>query len=79
LIHAERLLIMKKETKPDPIRKRGFSPAEVAAATGLSRATIHRGIRDGTIPSAKFGQRRIVTEATIEKILAPTREGRAAG
>jgi len=60
---------------PQPaIRKRGFSPKEVAAATGLSIASITRGIADGSIPSRKFKGRRIISDKTIERLVAPATE-----
>lgn len=51
--------------------KRGHSPKEAAAITGLSLATINRGIYDGSIPSTKFKNRRIISDETINKLLAP--------
>jgi excisionase family DNA binding protein len=54
-----------------PIRKRGYSPKEAAAATGLSLATINRGIADGSIPSTKYKDRRIISDATIDALVSP--------
>jgi excisionase family DNA binding protein len=53
------------------IRKRGYSPKEAAAATGLSLATINRGIADGSIPSTKFKDRRIISDETINALVSP--------
>ena len=53
------------------ITKRGFSPREAAEATGLSLATINRGIRDGTIPSKKFKDRRIISSRAIDALVEP--------
>jgi hypothetical protein len=56
---------------PPAVRKRGYSPQETAEATGLSLATVHRGIRDGSIPSKKYKNRRIISDETIERLVAP--------
>jgi hypothetical protein len=56
---------------PISIRKRGYSPKETAAATGLSLATINRGIADGSIPSTKYKHRRIISDKTIEALVSP--------
>jgi hypothetical protein len=55
----------------DQIRKRGYSPKEVATATGLSLASINRGIADGSIPSTKFKDRRIISDSTIDALIDP--------
>jgi excisionase family DNA binding protein len=58
------------KTRP-PVRQRGFSPEEVATITGLSVGTIRRGVADGTIPSTKYKRSRIISEETVETLLAP--------
>ena len=66
-------MLVTKTGSPTPvtIRKRGYSPKEAAAATGLSIATINRGIADGSIPSTKYKDRRIISDETINKIIQP--------
>jgi excisionase family DNA binding protein len=54
-----------------PVRKRGFDAQETATIVGLSLSTVNRGVRDGSIPSTKYGNRRIISEETIESLLAP--------
>ena len=54
-----------------PMRKLGYSPKEAAAVTGLSLATINRGIADGSIPSTKYKDRRIISHETIAALIAP--------
>ena len=55
----------------DQVRKRGYSPKEAATATGLSLASINRGIADGSIPSTKFKDRRIICDTVIDAIVSP--------
>jgi DNA invertase Pin-like site-specific DNA recombinase len=66
------LLRRKKSDLVRRIQKLGYSPEETAIMTGLSLSTVHRGIRDGTIPSTKYKERRIITGSTIEGIIKPT-------
>jgi excisionase family DNA binding protein len=54
-----------------PTRKRGYSPKEASIALGLSLATINRGIADGSIPSTKFKDRRIISDETIDALVSP--------
>jgi excisionase family DNA binding protein len=61
----------KNDSTTPVIRKRGYSPKEAAAATGLSLATVNRGIADGSIPSTKFKDRRIISDETIDALVAP--------
>jgi hypothetical protein len=53
------------------VRKRGYSVDETVVITGLSRATICRGIADGSIPSSKFKDRRIISDTVIDAIVLP--------
>jgi hypothetical protein len=55
------------------IKKRGYSVDETVIITGLSRATIYRGIADGSIPSTKYKDRRIISDAVIDAIVSPGR------
>jgi len=65
------MLATKNESPTPSIRKRGYSPKEAAAATGLSLATINRGIADGSIPSTKFKDRRIISDEAIDALVSP--------
>jgi excisionase family DNA binding protein len=46
---------------------RMLSRQEVADQLGLGLATVKRGIRDGWIPSAKVGKRRLVPRAWVDE------------
>ena len=46
----------------------GYSVAEAATLSGLSRATIYRLIRSGTLRSVKLGGRRIVKRQFLEEL-----------
>ena len=70
-LFCRRLVAMLATKNESFIRKRGYSPKEAAAATGLSLATINRGIADGSIPSTKYKDRRIISDETIERLISP--------
>jgi excisionase family DNA binding protein len=56
----------------EPIPRYAYSPEETAKATGLSRATVFRLIKNGQLASVKIGDRRVITPASIDALL---REG----
>ena len=52
-----------------------LSVAEVAGASGLSRATIFRLIAAGTLPSVKIGKRRCVRPEALLSFIEQSEEG----
>jgi excisionase family DNA binding protein len=54
------------------IPRYAYSPEETAKATGLSRATIFRLIKNGQLASVKVGDRRVITPSATEALV---REG----
>lgn len=57
------------------VERLAFSPTEVAEALGVSRAWVYRRIDDGTIPSTKVGGRRLITRATLDRLLGAETPG----
>lgn len=55
-----------------------LSIAAAAEYLGISRPTIFRRIKDGSIPVVKLGPRRFVSTATLEAILASASTGEKA-
>jgi excisionase family DNA binding protein len=49
------------------VADRSFSPSEVAELVGVSRPTVERRIKDGTIRAARRGSRWRVSEAEVDK------------
>ena len=49
------------------VADRSFSPSEVADLVGVSRPTVQRRIKDGTIKATRRGSRWKVSEAEIER------------
>jgi DNA-directed RNA polymerase specialized sigma24 family protein len=62
-----------KEALSKRIPKRGYSPAETAAALGVSLPTINRAIYTGRIASSKIMGRRVISLETIDRLLSPAR------
>ena len=56
-----------------------FAPGEVAVMLGLSASTLVLRIKDGTIPSLKIGNRRLIPRAALETLLAGTTGPEASG
>ena len=52
-------------------RKAEFTPAELAALSGRSVATIFRKIRSGEIESHLSGSRRLIGAGELQKLLPP--------
>lgn len=52
-----------------------LSVAEVAAITGLGRATIWRLLSSGALPSVKIGKRRCVKPAAVEALIELAESG----
>ncbi|WP_371741646.1 helix-turn-helix domain-containing protein [Novosphingobium sp. 9U] len=46
-----------------------FSIAETARRTSLSKATVWRRVRDGTIPTVMVGKRRLIPAASLRKLV----------
>ena len=51
------------EMRPATISIRDF-----AIASGLSQATVMRRVKDGTFPSTKIGQRRLISYSALERL-----------
>ncbi|MDA8409462.1 MAG: helix-turn-helix domain-containing protein [Treponema sp.] len=52
------------------------SIGEAALRLGISKITCYRWAEAGTLPSTKLGARRLIAEATIDRLIAEaTREG----
>lgn len=54
---------------PVPFEDQAFSVKEAMAHLKVSRATLHRRIKDGTLLVSKFGGRVLITGAAIRKAL----------
>jgi excisionase family DNA binding protein len=52
-----------------------YGPPDAAKVLGISRARVYELIADGTIPSLKIGQRRLIRRETIERFLADLEAG----
>ena len=59
------------EADAAPVETLAFNIPQVAKMSGLSTATVSRGVADGSIASTKFRGRRIITMETIRKLIAP--------
>jgi excisionase family DNA binding protein len=46
-----------------------FDVADAAAVTGLSRATIYRALKDGSLPAIRLGRRVVVARPALERLL----------
>jgi len=56
---------------PLAFNKSEFTPAELAALSGRSVATIHRKIKAGEIDSHRRGSRRLIDARELTKLLPP--------
>lgn len=57
-------------TKHENIERGALSPAAAAEYLGVSRATVHARIKDGSIPSVKLGPRlRLIRKDDLDAIL----------
>jgi excisionase family DNA binding protein len=52
-----------------------YGPADAAKVLGISKARLYELIGDGTIPSLKLGQRRLIRRETIDRFLAGIEAG----
>jgi excisionase family DNA binding protein len=50
-----------------------LTQAEAAEALGVSRWTIQRMLRDGTLPHVVVGRSRVIRKADVEDLLTETR------
>lgn len=58
------------DTEPRPqIERVGFSPAEAAAALGMSESTVRSRIDDGTIRAGRIGGRVIIHRRELDRLL----------
>ena len=46
-----------------------YDPEQLRIELGVSRATVYKGLRAGTIPSIRLGKRYIIPRAAIQKWL----------
>lgn len=53
-----------------PVERLAFSPAELAAALGCSKAHIHNLIGRGELRSVKLGGKRLIPRDVVERLLA---------
>lgn len=69
-------LVSTSQMEPHAWRSRALlSVAEVAAITGLGRATIWRLLTSGALPSVKIGKRRCVRPAAVEALIELAESG----
>lgn len=66
------------EAEPPVIDRLTYSPAEAAAAIGISRARLYQLLNDGTIPSLKLGSRRLIRREALAALLDRLESGGAA-
>jgi excisionase family DNA binding protein len=52
-----------------PVERLAYSPGELAIALGVTRAHVHRLIRDGVIPSTLLGRRRLIHRDVVDRLL----------
>jgi excisionase family DNA binding protein len=64
---ADRIARLEKAAKAPP--RMAWKPREVAAMTGLSYDTVLELIHDGTLRAVQVGQRYIVTDSEVERLL----------
>lgn len=55
---------------PASSERAAYSPDELAALLGASRAWVYLRLSDGTIPSVKIGRRRFIRAAAVDELLA---------
>ena len=48
-----------------------YTPAEVCELLGLARGTVYKRLKDGSIPSQKFGRRILISREAIRRLLDP--------
>ena len=53
--------------------RRAYSMRETAARLGVSVWLIKKAVRDGTLPSVKLGDRRLIPVDAVEELLAQAR------
>ena len=61
--------------EPSRVDRLTFSPAEAAAAIGISRARLYQLLDDGTIPSLKLGRRRLIRREALTALLESLETG----
>jgi len=57
--------------------KRTYTVAEVVEILGVSRITVLRRIKDGTIPSIRLGRRVLIPAEYVDELLGKWREDKA--
>ena len=60
-------------TPPRADGRRAYSMRETAARLGVSVWLIKKAVRDGTLPSVKLGDRRLIPVDAVEELLAQAR------
>jgi excisionase family DNA binding protein len=62
---------MKQDQIPRELpNRRAFSISEAASASGLSRATLYRLLKDGRLATVKIGARRLVPISALDALLS---------
>lgn len=61
---------MSKEQAEKAFSEGAVSVTEAMEFLGLGRAEVNRMIRNGTLPSAKIGRRRLIAKKAMREILA---------
>ena len=65
--------------EPDPLplhdapERDTYDLPQVAARLGVSRTSIYRWAKDGTLPTIRLGRRLLVPRAVVEELLHPHR------
>lgn len=52
-----------------------YSPAEICKLLSLSRSAVHARLHDGTFPHVRLGDRIIVPESVLKRVLEEGRSG----
>ena len=61
---------MHQDPKKTPVAPLAMSPADVAAALRLTRPTVYKMMRDGTLPSVKLGANRLIPVKFLDDLLS---------
>jgi excisionase family DNA binding protein len=72
------LLAALAEQHPALMERRMFRPRDLIAASGLSKAQIHRMLSDGRIRSVKVGRATLIPASAADQFFADIENGRFA-
>jgi excisionase family DNA binding protein len=59
----------REKDRPTPVRET-YTPEELARILGISRNGVYRGLRDGTIPHVRIGNRYVIPKMSVGSWLA---------